>query len=270
MASGDYDVHFDTDRADEFGDLNRTLSATRDTLSQRFEEIQENERTLRERSKMVGVLNRVLRHNVRNDINVIAGRAELAAQEAQQETVREQLDAIRETAMDLAALSDRTKRIQQLVTEEGFSTAVFALPGRLETALAGVRSKHPDATVSVHVSSGVVPVETADTLPQALADVVEDIIANNAREPAVDITIRPTPDNEWVVVTVDDDGKGLPKLDVVSVDEGKETPLKHAEGVSLWSLSWSVSKTAGNLNVNPGDATLELRLPAATERSEET
>ncbi|MUV61323.1 sensor histidine kinase [Halobacterium sp. CBA1126] len=86
IEDGQYDVEFDTDRPDEFGDLNRTIASTRDALQQRIEEIRETQTeleasnaSLEERSEMVNVLNRILRHNVRNEVNVITGRAELAA-----------------------------------------------------------------------------------------------------------------------------------------------------------------------------------------------
>ncbi len=269
IAGGDYDVDFETDRADEFGDLNRTLSTTRDTLRQRFEEIQDNERTLRERSAMVGVLNRVLRHNVRNDINVIAGRAELATELADRGDVQEELDTIHKTAMDLAALSNRTKRIQQLIVDDNVSTEAIELPERLAVALDGVRANCPDATISLHVpETGVPAVEVPETLPQALADVVEHLIGCNADDATVEVTVHTTGDGEWIVVTIDDDGGGLPELDVQSVEQGEETPLRHAKGVALWSLSWTVSETAGELNLDPDGTTLELRLPAAREQGE--
>lgn len=46
IEAGDYDVTFDTARSDEFGDLNRTLAATRDTLRRRFTELTETTNAL--------------------------------------------------------------------------------------------------------------------------------------------------------------------------------------------------------------------------------
>ncbi|WP_276274251.1 methyl-accepting chemotaxis protein [Haloarcula litorea] len=125
IEDGQYDVEFDTDRPDEFGDLNRTIASTRDALQQRIEEIRETQTeleasnaSLEERSEMVNVLNRILRHNVRNEVNVITGRAELAASRIDDEAAQADLEAVQNAAWELSTISSRTQRIKQLLAEE--------------------------------------------------------------------------------------------------------------------------------------------------------
>ncbi|MFT4883820.1 MAG: methyl-accepting chemotaxis protein [Natronomonas sp.] len=269
----EYDVTFDTDRRDEFGDLNRTLASTRDTLQRRIEEIRETKdeledsnTALEERSAMVTVLNRILRHNVRNDVNVIAGRAELAASRVDDEETTEDLDAIQQAAWELAGISERTQRIKQLISETNEDTTCIQLEEYLRPALDEVEAVAPKTSVTVDTDEGLPTAEATSTLPIAVADVVDQIVAHTDGAVQVDVTITAAePDgdgNEHVILRVDDDGDGLPKLDVRAVEDGEETPLNHAEGLALWCLEWTVAQADGELDVSPDDATFEVRLPA--------
>lgn len=269
----EYDVTFDTDRRDEFGDLNRTLASTRDTLQRRIEEIRETKdeleasnTALEERSAMVTVLNRILRHNVRNDVNVIAGRAELAASRVDDEETTDDLDAIQQAAWELAGISERTQRIKQLISETNEDTTCIQLEEYLRPALDEVEAVAPETGVTVDTDEGLPTAEATSTLPIAVADVVDQIVAHTDGAVQVDVTItaaEPDADgNEHVILRVDDDGDGLPKLDVRAVEDGEETPLNHAEGLALWCLEWTVAQADGELDVSPDDATFEVRLPA--------
>lgn len=274
IENGEYDVTFDTDRPDEFGDLNRTLATTRDTLQRRIEEIRETrdalERSnvaLEERSAMVSVLNRVLRHNVRNDVTIIAGHAETVAERVDDD-VRPEIDRIQETACDLAAISEHTQRINELLAEGSAEHQRLQLRHCLEPALSEVDATYPDATVELRVSDGPVPaVEAPAALPAAVADVVDHLVSHNGGAVSIDVAIdrasgASETEPESTVVTIDDDGRGLPEFDVQAVGEGPETPLNHAEGLALWCLEWTVNKAGGTLTVASCDTPLEIRLPA--------
>jgi methyl-accepting chemotaxis protein len=292
LAAGEYDVEFDTDRPDEFGDLNRTLATTRDTLSRRIEELNETKAALEtsnvaleERSTMVSVLNRVLRHNVRNDVNIIAGRASLAAERTDDETLRRELDLIQETALDLAAISDRTRRIANPIAEDHAEPRPITLAEELPASLDRIgmtveeeatvdgqdagsdpaadptsKSVEGGPTVTVDVDPDAVAAGPA-TLPLAVADVVEEILEHNDEAVRIEVTAIRDPDDGTVVLRIDDDGDGLPALDVEAVGQGEETPLQHGKGLAVWCLEWTVNTVDGDLRLDTDRATVEVRLP---------
>ncbi|MFC7164613.1 hypothetical protein [Halospeciosus flavus] len=81
----------------------------------------------------------------------------------------------------------------------------------------------------------------------------------------VEITVSVTTENTdsdggSVVLRVDDDANGLPALDIEAVKAGEETPLNHAEGLALWCLEWTVTKSDGELLVAPNNATLKVQM----------
>ncbi len=83
----------------------------------------------------------------------------------------------------------------------------------------------------------------------------------------MDVTVTVTDagtDEERIVLRIDDDADGLPELDVQAVNAGEESPLNHAEGLALWCLEWTVTKSGGELHVAPEDTTLKIKLPTAS------
>jgi len=270
IEDGQYDVEFDTDRPDEFGDLNRTVASTRDALQQRIEEIRETKAELQasntaleERSEMVDVLNRILRHNVRNEVNVITGRAELAASRVDDEEAQADLEAVQNAAWELSTISTRTQRIKQLLAEEEAEPEPIHLNEALASKLTDVEASTPCASVEFDRCTSDPVVEAPQTFPTAVADVVEQIAAHN--DGNVEITVSVTTENTdsergLVVLRVDDDANGLPALDIEAVKAGEETPLNHAEGLALWCLEWTVTKSDGELLVAPNNATLKVQM----------
>jgi signal transduction histidine kinase len=270
IEQGDYDVDFDVDRPDEFGALNRALATMRDTLRERIEEIETTSadlaatnRTLQERSQMVRVLNRILRHNVRNDVNVILGRAEIAAERATDPRTSEDMQEIHDVAEELARLSDRTRRITHLVAESE-DTAAVDLAARLPAALGPLDDASNDATVAIDIAADLDPVSVPAPLPDAVGDVV-GLIVDNAEGPvAVEVTLSRTDcedGSRGVQLRIEDDGNGLPAMDVEAVTSRTETALEHADGVGLWLLEWTAEEAGGTLQLNGTDATLELTFP---------
>ena len=73
---------------------------------------------LKERSAMASVLNRVLRHNVRNEVNIIAGRIANASAAVDDDAVHRELEIAEERALTLARISDRTSRIGRLLNDD--------------------------------------------------------------------------------------------------------------------------------------------------------
>ena len=80
----------------------------RTLLLVKIRDVSERER----RERLSAVMNRVLRHNVRNEVNIVSGHATIAADATDDETVLEALDTIDDRAETLRSLSDKARRIR--------------------------------------------------------------------------------------------------------------------------------------------------------------
>lgn len=276
IEAGEYDVDLESDRVDEFGDLHRAFASMRDTLRDRVQTLDEtaaelqtaNEKLERQRA-MLSVLNRILRHDVRNDVNVIAGRATLLEDRVDDEQSEADLTSIRDTATGLADLAETTRRVHDILDASDDPPSSVRIGTLLEEAMDEVRSSYPAATIDVCVDDAVdFPVRCRAALPYAVADLVEQLVEYNDGSVSVTVDVRSVASEDGpydVAVSIRDDGRGLPQNDVRAVETGIESPLRHAEGLALWAVAWAVEASDGVYVAEPDDATFAFRVRRATD-----
>jgi len=232
-------------------------------------ELEASNAAVRERSTMVSVLYRILRHNVRNDVNIIAGQAENAAARVDDETVLAQIESIQRRAWSLETISDRTQRIKQIVSDEPNVTETIQLPEALRAPIETVLAGAPSATINlVGPEVPALAARAPATFTLAVADVLEQIIAHNDGDVAIEVRVSgdssQSGDGRPIRIEICDDGEGLPVLDTRTIEHGEETPLLHAEGLALWCLSWTVERVDGTLEIGSGEGTVNVYLPQAS------
>ena len=219
-------------------------------------------------SRQLSVLNRILRHDIRNGANVISGRAELIAQNGRAEG--EHVDAIRERADALAALGEHAKSIEQMLREETTERQTVDLAAVVESA--GDRVQQSYDAVEAKVATPERARVTAHPLVDlAVEHVVENAVEHNDAEcPYVEINAsRLTRDGEaFVEVRVADDGPGIPAAEVNVLERGYETPLEHGSGLGLWIVNWIVTESGGGISFDENDprgSVVTLRFEAESD-----
>jgi len=207
----------------------------------------------KEREQRLEVFNRVLRHNLRNHLDVIKSHAESLIDETDSDHARR----VVASADRLAAMGSRAREIDRIMSRELIASEVD-LP---ETIRDELDSFDPvDRGVSVTLD---VP-ETAPLVTdrEVLGVVIENVLDNAIRyaESTVEASIEDTP--EGYAITVADDGPGISSAELAPVDAGTETDLQHGRGLGLWQLKWGVEKLNGSLSFesDPG-TTVRITVP---------
>jgi PAS domain S-box-containing protein len=215
----------------------------------------------RGRRQRLAVLNRVLRHNIRNEVNVAAGHLDRLATRVPDDdpslgVVRDRLDAIVE-------LGETARRIER-VADDRTETVTFDLVDVLSDRIERLRREAPEASVSVTLPDRA-PALGHELLPNAFDDVLENAVEHNdAARPnvAVDLT-PPATDEGRVSVRIADDGPGLPPVERRVLRTAEETQLTHSTGLGLWLTNWIVRASSGRIDVASDDAgtTVVIELP---------
>jgi len=212
----------------------------------------------RERQRRLEVLNRVLRHNLRNDMTVVIGIAEEFSRHPDQPPDEELLETLLEKAEGVVSLSDRAREIESAVRRDNASDAPAEPDALAERVAETLADDYPSATVRVDTDP-VPPV--ADTrLRRALYEAIENALEHN-EAPTVEIEV--TADDSSVEISIADDGTGIPdeELDVVS-GSVEITQLTHGTGLGLWLITWLTESYGGRaLFDSEGGTTVTLRLP---------
>ena len=187
------------------------------------------------------VLNRVFRHDVRTETNLIHGYADRLRSDPTDERA---VDVVKESASRILSLSERTRIASKLFDPATEVPPPVALGALVEAVVSDVRTESPDASVSV---KGDVP---AVRVPAVLRVVAENLCSN-----AVQHNDRDTPsvwvdvsvDDGWVELSVADDGPGIEESERNVLQRGMETPLEHGSGLGLWIVKWGVDQVGGSI-----------------------
>lgn len=199
------------------------------------------------RLQRLDVLNRVLRHNLRNEMNVVYGYADRIASGDESVDPEAVADRIRTKSMELVELGDKAREIDEILRARGEDGDTVAIETLLEWERNRVADEHPSVDVECHCDA---PPGTHCNiaLGTVLKILVENAIEHNdAEQPAVRLTA--TAEERTVTVAVSDNGPGIPESERAVLDAGEETKLKHGSGLGLWLANWGVQALSGTLSI---------------------
>jgi PAS domain S-box-containing protein len=218
------------------------------------------ERRDRERDlELMGELqSRVLRHNIRNDLNVVRGYAEMFAEEFDDEHA-EMAETVVSTADDILSVSEKTRTIEELIQHDQ-PTETVDLAAMLRRVVDDYRRQFPAVSFALDCPREC-RVETVQAVELALAEVIENA-AEYGTADNPDVEIATTVEDD-IVVTVSDNGPGIPQQELAIRDRGWETKLEHGAGIGLWIVEWltEISEVAVRYDIGGEGTDVRLRIP---------
>lgn len=277
-------VVYQTDRGDRTLAV-RVSSFARSGLEGDIVTVRDVTQSYRHRRRM-SVLNRILRHDLRNDMNVVIGYAEmLEAELATHEDIdavpggdgsgtltgdggTTAIDNIRNAAEGMLDLSSLVREVEATIDAEGAKPTRLDGAGLVRAQVDGLEFAWPEARVSVDAPDEAW-LWANDLVDSAFENLLENAVEHNHREhPTVDITVRTEGDR--VVTTISDDGPGIPQQELDPIRARGETQLTHSSGMGLWLVVWLVEESGGDVSfdVDETGTTVTVRLPAADPPSD--
>ncbi|VTT87228.1 diguanylate cyclase/phosphodiesterase (GGDEF & EAL domains) with PAS/PAC sensor(s) [Halorubrum sp. DM2] len=220
------------------------------------------------RERYVRIVNRILRHNLRNELNVVFGFAEEIGERTDDDRIREYARRIETTGKRLSGVAEGAATLRRVI-EKGYVTDPEAIEvaGVVEEVIERHASECPDARITADIPRGTT-VRGDDRLAIAVDHLVENAVEHGGDAPHVAVTAERNPDAGVMRVSVADDGPGIPSAVREVIAEDREvTQLRHNTGVGLWIAAWVVEAYGGDIRFGPGlgdgGATVTLVLPAA-------
>lgn len=220
-------------------------------------------------NRQLTVLNRVLRHDIRNSANVIQGNADLLIEEAVDTAAR--AGNIKQQATDLVKLSEQAKQIEQVLDEEGQQEQVFDLVPIVESACEEVQDEYPDAQIDTSLSDSQ-HVVAHPFIGSAVLNIIENAVEHNDSDTpqvAVELTANTQMSTNYIELRVADNGPGIAANETDVLERGYETDLKHASGVGLWLVNWIITSADGEIAFaenEPQGSIVSLKMrPAETD-----
>jgi two-component system sensor histidine kinase RegB len=226
--------------------------------------VQSNEQLAetQELTKLLRINQRVLRHNLRNELSMAMGHLGNIERMTDSDDVSDDPRVVREHLEALLETSDRTRKIVSIRDSPGSTD--LELTSVIEDQLQQVRQNYPDRTLSSTLPEDCW-ISAHPELPIAIREAVTNALEHNSSEVTVTISVT-VRDDDTVELSIADTGTGIPKTDREAITLPEETPLAHTRGLGLWILYWTTQMSDGTITFEENDPTgtvVRITLPRA-------
>ncbi|WP_323674855.1 HAMP domain-containing sensor histidine kinase [Halorubellus sp. PRR65] len=215
----------------------------------------------RERLEFV---NRTVRHNLLNDVNVVSSRLSLLEPRPQD---REHVSTVVDRVDGMASFIQTMRQYTDTIADDGPEPSPVPLEPTLREQVEAVRAGYPDAEVVLE------PVPDVAVLADELfGPVLENPLTNAIEHHDGDrprVEVAATVDGDAVIVTFADDGPGIAddRKDRV-FERGETAGMTAGTGFGLYLVKDVVESYGGSVDVRDNDprgTVVELALPLAAD-----
>jgi PAS domain S-box-containing protein len=197
------------------------------------------------------VFARILRHNMRNDLNVIKGNATMLEDRVDEADV-EILETVTSCTDNLLEMSEKARDLETIIDSPRERREV-ELSLAIQRAIADVESSYPDAKIVADIDEAR-PVMAHRELETAIRNLLENACEHDT-DPPTTIEIDVSAEGDEMVMTVEDDGPGIPEHELEVLEAETESSLQHGSGLGLWIVNWVSNRSKATVELTTDDGT---------------
>ncbi len=213
------------------------------------------------------ILNEVVRHDLRNDMQIIRGRAQLLAEYVDPEG-EDHLDDILLSVQEAIDTTKTARDLARTVIDEKTTSTQVNITRVVDDVVGTARARHEKAVITVQKPDRDLSVLADDMLKTVVHNLVQNaIIHNNSAMPEITVTITAT-DDTTVQLEVADNGPGVPadrREEIFGKGEkGLESP---GTGLGLYLVQTLIDSYDGTIEVTdnePQGSIFRVELPRVT------
>jgi PAS domain S-box-containing protein len=204
----------------------------------------------RRRERQLVVMDNLLRHNLRNDLNVVLGTVEELEADVPEST--EHTAVIRRVGEGLLETAQKEREIIELITDHR-ETERIDLRSLVAECVETVRERYPEGSITVDGLDAVAVAGRAE-----LRSAVIELLGNpfqHSDDGTATVTVRLRRTEAGAELVVEDDLQPIPAVeaDVLTGDHDM-TRVYHSSGLGFWLVYWSVELSNGTVSVDTGAA----------------
>ena len=245
---------------DEEGNVVRMVESLFDVTDRRA-----YEQRLKEQRDNLDVLNQVLRHDIRNDLQLVTAYADLLAENVDEDQ-REHVEKVLESALHAVELTTTARDMADVMLSQADAHKPMGLRTVLETELDEVRSTGSEAVITVDGTIPEIDVHASEMLGSVFRNLLKNGIQHNDKRLA-ELTVAVREADDRAVVRIADNGPGIPddQKDMI-FGKGEKGLESSGTGLGLYLVKTLIEDYGGDVWVEDNDpegAVFVLTLPIA-------
>ena len=210
------------------------------------------EQRLEEQRDQLEILNEILRHDIRNDLQLVQAYAELAEEHVDDE-VRDHLAIIQEQSEDAVELTRTARELAHVLLNPEMETDSVSLKPVIQDQIDEIRSSYPAAVVSVDGSLPHVEVVGTEMLSSAFRNLLQNAIVHNDKDVAK-VWVNATAEDGAIEVAIADNGPGIPDAQKDAVfGKGEKGLDSDGTGIGLYLVKEIVEACNGAVWIEDND-----------------
>lgn len=229
-------------------------------------ELKEYESELETQRDNLQMLNQVVRHDIRNDLQLVLAYAETLKREIEG-SGQDYLDQILEAARDAVEITKTARDVTEILLESEVEPHPKPLSPVLESEVETARESQQSVVVTVDGSLPAVEVVADDMLESIFRNVLKNAIIHNDK-PIPEVTVSAAVHEEVVEIAVADNGPGIPDERKAQIfEEGAQGIDSEGTGLGLYLAETLLDRYGGSISVTdnePEGAVFTVELPLVT------
>lgn len=194
----------------------------------------------------VSVLNRVLRHNLRNELNAINGYMQLIEAQCDNDISNDkrEIDKSIEELNDIGRKAQRIEKVLSMTPHQSEETRIREI---ISYTKQNVENSSEIVTTDISKS------RTTNITPGILEMVISEAVRNAIQHGnATEVQIRIKNDK----MVIKDNGVGIPDEEIKAITSTVEDALNHGSGLGLWLMKWGIDMFGSTLNIHKENGTV--------------
>jgi K+-sensing histidine kinase KdpD len=210
------------------------------------------------------VLNRVLRHNLRNDMTVVMCLLDDIADQSNDEYATS-IQQAKNKITSLVTLTDKLRQASSPHPEEALTRQKRDVTQLVTDRIEHIADAYPELTIETNLTDSA-PAHVDESFGLVIDNIVESARLGATENPR--LTIQVDSAGGVVTLSVIDRADLLPAADLEAVATGPETALEHGLGVELWLVNWVVKANGGDVRfeVTDDQRCITIEVERATDR----